>query len=179
MFFEFLKSIVFLIIGFSFIVGLVAIIYKSVLFIERKPHAAKKNIYSIIHTIAALHLLLLIRGYSKLLILYSLIIIFIFYQLMYNYPDVQIESPYFITGTVMTLINHFLYLRVLADNSHNVFEVLVYFIIFVWVVPFCFFLSLSANDMLIHEGGRKRETYLYKLLKKVTEKINRGIRNDY
>lgn len=178
MLFAFLRSIIFLILGFSTIVGLVACIYKSVLFIERKPHAAKKNIYLIIHTITILHLILLIRGYSKLLILFSLSIIFIFYQLMYNYPDVQIESPYFIIGTIMTLVNHFLFLRVLADNSHPVVEVLVYFIIFVWIVPFCFFLSLSANDMLIHEGIKKKETYLYKLLKGVTEKINR-VRNDY
>lgn len=176
---EFILSIFYLFIGIGSVIGLVCIIWRSVLFIETRPHAAKKNITTLIHSIAILHIVPLIRGYSLKLLIYSELIILIFYQLIYNYPDVQLDSPYFIIGTILTLVNHFLYLRVLADNSHHPLEVIFYFIIFVWVVPFCFYLSLSANDMLIHEGGKRRETYLGKFFKELVGKIHRGLKNEF
>ena len=176
---EFLLSIFYLILGLGFIIGLVCTVWKSVIFIETRPHAAKKNITSLIHLVAILHIIPLIRGYSFKLLIYSELIVLIFYQLIYNYPDVQLDSPYFIIGTILTLINHFLFLRVLADNLYHPIEVVLYFCVFVWVVPFCFYLSLSANDMLIHEGGKKRETYLGKFFKQLVGKIHRGLKNEF
>ncbi|RVD92423.1 transmembrane adaptor Erv26 [Tubulinosema ratisbonensis] len=140
---------------------------RAVSFIEDRTYAAKRRIELIIKIISGLHSLLLLRNVSKLLILYSLIIQFVFFSLLEDYPAFLPTSPYFLGGTFGALINHFLFLRELVVDHINVLEAFVYFFLFVWATPFCFFLSLSANDESFAVKNRKRETFIGKLIKKI------------
>lgn len=174
MFGIFLDSIFVLIIVVGSILGLVLLIYKAVIFIENTPYAAKKKIEKLISAILISHLWLFFRHYSYFLVIFSFISNFLFYQMLEDYPKIQIESPFFISGIVCTLINHFMFLKVLAEYKIFVLEIFFYFAIFVWTTPFCFFLSLGANDDLVDNSlGRKikRKTYIHVLVERILKAV--------
>jgi hypothetical protein len=147
-------------------VGLVIGLYKAVEYIEDKTYVAKKYIGIIIKGMSISHTLLLFRGVSILVILYSLSIQYIFYILLEIYPDVCPSNPTFIVGTCMALGNHFLMLRTMINGKHYVIEMILVFIFIVWTTPFCFFLSLSANDETLPSKGKKTSTWIGRLMKK-------------
>lgn len=170
MFYEFIKSVLLIITVFSFFSGLGICMYKAVEYIEDKTYAAKRKIEQIIMTISALHFLLLFRGVNFFLILYSLSIQYIFYSLLDSYPNVQPTNICFIVGTLMALVNHFLILRTMIIGRHYMVEMVFSFVVFVWCTPFCFFLSLSANDDALPVKGKKTNTLIKSFFVRVLQK---------
>ncbi|KCZ74374.1 hypothetical protein H311_04661, partial [Anncaliia algerae PRA109] len=139
--------------------------------------AAKRRIELIIKIISALHVLLLFRGITKFLILFSLIAQFLFFSLLEDYPAFLPTNAYFLSGTICALINHFLFLRELVVNKLGVIETIIYFFVFVWITPFCFFLSLSANDENFAVKSKRRETFIGKFIKKIYQPSVKHISN--
>lgn len=166
----FVQSILILL-AISAVVILAALfLYQVVVYVEDHAMAAKKRIESIIAVVSALHLLLLLRSVSIFQIIFSLSIQYIFYNLLMKYPNFSATDPYFILGSAMALINHFLVLRLLILN-YWIWEVIAYFLVFVWTTPFCFYVSLSVNDdMFVPMRNAKRETLLGSVLKRVMAK---------
>ncbi|XP_072022875.1 protein TEX261-like [Amphiura filiformis] len=73
-----------------------------------------------------------------------------FYSLLLmNFPFIELMSPIFILSCVLVFINHYLAFRYFADVWHPFSEVLAFFTICLWLVPFAFFVSLSANDNVL------------------------------
>lgn len=66
-----------------------------------------------------------------------------------SFPFVQISSPEFILAVIMVLVNHFLAFRFFSLNYYPLTEVLAYFTLCLWIVPFALFVSLSANDQVL------------------------------
>lgn len=167
---QFLKSIIIVICLISSL-GFAGLgLYKAVEYIEDKTYAAKKKIEQIIITIAILHLFLLFRGVNFFLILYSLSIQGTFYTLLESYPNINPGNPTFILGSVMSLGNHFFILRAMILGKHYIIETLFSFVVFVWATPFCFFLSLSANDEALPTKGKKTNTWISSFVKRLTTK---------
>ena len=164
----FFKSIAILVSIVGGIVLLGAGLLNSVSFIEDRAYAAKRRIDYIIRAICVCHIILWFRNVSVLIVLYSLAVQYIFYCILDVYPAFEPTNPFFVGGTVGALINHFLFLRELVLNKLNVVETVLYFVAFVWVTPFCFFLSLGANDeSFATRNKKKRATLLGNLVKKV------------
>ena len=69
--------------------------------------------------------------------------------IMRSFPFVQISSPEFILAVIMVLVNHFLAFRFFSLNYYPLTEVLAYFTLCLWIVPFALFVSLSANDQVL------------------------------
>ncbi len=50
---------------------------------------------------------------------------------------------------VLVIVNHYLAFQYFADVWHPFSEVIAYFTMCLWLVPFGFFISLSANDNIL------------------------------
>lgn len=163
----FLKSIGILVLCVGGVIFIGAGLARAVTYIEDKAYAAKRKIGNIIKVICAMHFVLWLRGVSVFIILYSLLVQYLFYSILDIYPAFEPTNYYFIAGTVGALINHFLFLRELVVNKLGVVELVLYFFFFVWTTPFCFFLSLGANDESFATRNKKRTTILGNLIKKI------------
>ncbi|EPR79338.1 Transmembrane adaptor Erv26, partial [Spraguea lophii 42_110] len=168
MFLIFIQSLFIIVFIIALIIGLGFGLYYSVMYIEEHTYAAKDKIEMIIQGILILHIYLLLRGMRIFVIVFSLISNLIFYNLLSSYPYILASNVNFIAGCVAAFINHFLFLQTTIANNYNALEIILYFIIFVWVVPFCFFLSLTANDDTFPvKGNIKRKTWIGRILERV------------
>lgn len=169
----FLKS---LLIFFGSIAALIAIgvgIIKSIEYIEDKAYSAKKKIKNIIYICMFLHLYFLIRGKSIFHTLFSLSIQYSFLCLIDVYPIIKLDNPYFIYGTLASLVNHFLVIKFLFYRRLYTLEILSAFAL-IWITPFCFFISLSANDEVITiKGKTTTNTLIGNFLKKLFNSKNK------
>ncbi|KAI5181197.1 hypothetical protein NEOKW01_1416 [Nematocida sp. AWRm80] len=136
--------------------GFVACLYKGIHFIEEYPNRAKEKIRLLIYTVLVLHTILLFRGFSIMLIGFSLLCQFMFYNLLEDYPNIETGGAGFISAVVMAFLNHMFFLNNMFKHRLNMFEIIFYFVIIVWAVPFMFFLSLTANDDVITIPGVKK-----------------------
>lgn len=164
---EFFKSI-FVFLGAIFgLVGLGLGIIKSIEYIEDKAYSAKNKIKRIIEISMFLHLYLIIRCKSIFQTAFSLSIQYAFYCMLEIYPIVKLDNPYFIYGTLASLVNHFLVIRLLFYRNLYSVEVLFVFAL-IWITPFCFFISLSANDeVIVVKGKTTTNTLIGNLFKKL------------
>jgi len=78
------------------------------------------------------------------------------YALLQNFPYFAVTSPAFIGAVAMTIVNHYLALQFFAENYHIFSEVMAYFTLCLWLVPFAFFVSLSANENVLPTMAEKR-----------------------
>ncbi|XP_070541226.1 protein TEX261-like [Ptychodera flava] len=69
--------------------------------------------------------------------------------LLINFPFIEVTSPAFLLSCVMVVINHFFAFQYFASVWHPFSEVLAYFTVCLWLVPFSFFVSLSANENIL------------------------------
>lgn len=66
-----------------------------------------------------------------------------------TFPYVQFVSGSFVGAVVMLVANHWLALSFFAQNWHPLTEVLAYFTLCLWPVPFMLLVSLCANDNVL------------------------------
>lgn len=66
-----------------------------------------------------------------------------------TFPFVVIASPAFIVGVIMLIINHYLAFQYFASVYYSFSEVIAYFTLCLWLVPFALFVSLSANENVL------------------------------
>ncbi|KAI5191459.1 hypothetical protein NECID01_1453 [Nematocida sp. AWRm77] len=137
-------------------VGFVAGLYKSIHFIEEYPNRAKERIQFLIYAVCGLHIVLLFRGISIFLLGFSLLCEFLFYNLLLDYPNIETSGAGFISALIMTFINHIAFLSTMVNHKFGLLEIVFYFIVIVWAVPFSFILSLTANDNIIALPGAKK-----------------------
>ncbi|KAG0436614.1 Testis Expressed Sequence [Dictyocoela muelleri] len=161
----FVKSILAIILIFGILLGLSISLYYSIRYIEEHTFAAKNKIDKIIKSIMILHLLPLIRGIGIPIVLFSLLVQLLFYNLLDLYPDIKPSNLQFLFGGFLALVNHFWFLKSAIEKNLYTLEVVFYFVFIVWVTPFCFFMSLSANEDTLPQQGKKRETWVGKFVK--------------
>ncbi|CAB3380055.1 Hypothetical predicted protein [Cloeon dipterum] len=63
-----------------------------------------------------------------------------------TFPFFDVLSPSFITSVVMLVVNHYFAFQHFSSHYYTFSEVLGYFTICLWLVPFTLFVSLSANE---------------------------------
>lgn len=69
--------------------------------------------------------------------------------IMKSFPFVRILSPEFIVAVILVIVQHFLAFRFFSQNYYPLTEVLAFFTLCLWIVPFALFVSLSANDQVL------------------------------
>lgn len=68
------------------------------------------------------------------------------YFLLNEFPFISLSSPTFIAGAVLVFVNHYLAFQYFANVYYSFSEILAYFTLNLWLVPFSFFVSLSINE---------------------------------
>ncbi|XP_032222480.1 protein TEX261 isoform X2 [Nematostella vectensis] len=73
----------------------------------------------------------------------------IYLLLLKDFPFIELSSPVFIAAVASVFVNHYLAFQYFADVWYPFSEVLSYFTICLWIVPFAFFVSLSASENVL------------------------------
>lgn len=79
------------------------------------------------------------------------------YVILQNFPFVSLTSPSFVTGVAMILVNHYLAFQYFGEMFHSFTEVMAYFTLCQWLVPFALFVSLSANENVLPIISEKQD----------------------
>lgn len=69
--------------------------------------------------------------------------------LLHSFPFFTVASPQFLAAVVMVVVNHYLAFRFFGEFYYPFSEVMAYFTLCLWMVPFAFFVSLSANENVL------------------------------
>jgi len=76
--------------------------------------------------------------------------------LLSSFPFFSVSSPSFIMAVIMVLVNHYFAFSYFGENYYPFSEVMAYFTICMWLVPFAFFVSLSANENVLPTVSERR-----------------------
>lgn len=70
-----------------------------------------------------------------------------------TFPVIELTDPVFIVSCVLVLIDHFSWFFYFSANYRPFAEVATFFGLLVWLVPFLFFISLTANEYALPTNG--------------------------
>ncbi|XP_014665928.1 PREDICTED: protein TEX261-like [Priapulus caudatus] len=73
--------------------------------------------------------------------------------LLQTFPYLELTSPALIGSLVFICVNHYLAFSHFSDVYYPFSEILSYFTLCQWLVPFTFFISLSANELVLPTIG--------------------------
>merc|ERR1719158_2809718 len=76
--------------------------------------------------------------------------------LLSSFPFFCATSPSFLVALVMVFVNHYFAFSYFGENYYPFSEVMAYFTICMWLVPFAFFVSLSANENVLPTLNERR-----------------------
>ena len=76
--------------------------------------------------------------------------------LLQSFPFFNISSPSFILAVLFVVINHYLAFNFFGEHYYPFSEVMAYFTMCLWLVPFAFFVSLSANENVLPTSAERR-----------------------
>jgi hypothetical protein len=156
---------------FSFLCLLAGLYYLAE-FVEENTRVTKRVMNLLMWAVLALHIgLALFDSLPFLHLLFSLACHFVYSSLLAAYPFINVSSPNFLLSAALAFANHFLWFYYFAYNYHDTADVIGFFVTCVWLVPFSFFISLSANDNVLpfvgspppsegEGGGKKRSNII-------------------
>ncbi|TPX62103.1 hypothetical protein PhCBS80983_g00686 [Powellomyces hirtus] len=86
-----------------------------------------------------------------------------------EFPDIELSSPAFILSCILVISDHFVWFFYFTDHYHTFFEIATFFGLVVWLIPFMYFISLSANEYTLPNfdasaGPRKKNNNLIKTI---------------
>lgn len=138
-----------------------AALYYLAELVEEYTVVAKKVIYLMILATATVYVgLMLFDNLPWSLILPGLASQGLHAMILKRFPFVNVTSPAFILTVILVIINHFMAFRFFAQTYYPLSEVLAYFTLCLWVVPFALFVSLSANDQVLPTTFTNEQTPL-------------------
>ena len=76
--------------------------------------------------------------------------------LLQDFPFFNLTSPSFLLAIVLVIVNHYLAFNFFGENYYPFSEVMAYFTLCLWLVPFAFFVSLSANENVLPTTSERR-----------------------
>ncbi|ORZ08785.1 transmembrane adaptor Erv26-domain-containing protein [Lobosporangium transversale] len=107
----------------------------------------KKIIKGLTMVVVVLHISLwLLDGLPFTKILFSLGCHAVYSFNLTNFPFISLTSVPFLLSCVLVLVDHFMWFQYFSRHYHTFASIASFFGICVWMVPFAYFISLSAND---------------------------------
>ncbi|XP_030803442.1 protein TEX261-like [Camarhynchus parvulus] len=82
-----------------------------------------------------------------------------------GFPCIVLTSSNFLLSCVLVVVNHYLAFQYFAEEFYLFSEVLAYFTFCLWLIPFAFFVSLSAGENVLPstvQPGARRPNYFTK-----------------
>ncbi|XP_025192138.1 protein TEX261 [Melanaphis sacchari] len=122
-------------------------VYYLAEFVEEHTALTKKVIKWTIHVVIICHIgLYLFDNIPLTLIALGLLSHIVYYFLLIDFPNFNLTSLSFISSIILLIGNHILAFKFFRQRYSTLSEVFSYFTVCLWMVPFMFILSLSAND---------------------------------
>ncbi|XP_063707819.1 protein TEX261 [Culicoides brevitarsis] len=117
---------------------------------EEYTVVAKKIIKCLtIFTCVVYVLLMLFEDLSWSIIIFGLAAQAAHFLILAEFPFVQFVSVPFLGAVTLWLLNHYLAFSFFRASYYPLSEMLAYFTICLWTVPFALFVSLGANDNVL------------------------------
>ncbi|CAL1529693.1 unnamed protein product [Lymnaea stagnalis] len=118
--------------------------------VEEYTVIAGKSIKYLVYCTICIYIgMLIFEDFSILMIVGGLCSCVAHLFILQNFPYFFLSSPSFISAVVLLLVNHYLAFSHFSTNWYPFSEVLAYFTMCLWLVPFAFFVSLSANEFVL------------------------------
>ncbi|KAH3665391.1 hypothetical protein OGAPHI_003575 [Ogataea philodendri] len=132
--------------------------------VEENTEFTRRFLARLIKSTATFLLLLwLFDAFPLKLILFSQFSYFVYYQNLRKFPNINLTGPIFLTTCLLALLNHFFWFqhfnnppvptieeRLKPDfkmpHYASFTEIASFFGLCIWLIPFGFFISLSANE---------------------------------
>uniref|UniRef100_A0A131YT13 Protein TEX261 n=1 Tax=Rhipicephalus appendiculatus TaxID=34631 RepID=A0A131YT13_RHIAP len=73
-----------------------------------------------------------------------------------TFPFFNLYSVPFLSATALVILNHYLAFNFFSNKAYTLSEVLAYFTLCLWLVPFAFVVSLNANDSVLPTLAERR-----------------------
>lgn len=134
-------------------------------FVEEYTVFTKKLLKRAIFVVAGVHLMLLVLDDMPFLqLVFSIAVLAVYYQLLHNFPVIELTDAWFLASCACAVVNHCLWFVFFGSHYYPFKEILAFFFICVWMIPFGFFISLSANEnalpgsMGFEQGVRKKQS---------------------
>eukprot|EP00029_Vermamoeba_vermiformis_P005377 TRINITY_DN1852_c0_g1_i1.p1 TRINITY_DN1852_c0_g1~~TRINITY_DN1852_c0_g1_i1.p1 ORF type:complete len:209 (-),score=44.82 TRINITY_DN1852_c0_g1_i1:131-757(-) len=135
-------------------VSLASGLYYLAELVEEYERLTKKIIrYSVYAVMVILVLMWLFESYPFFYILVALASHFLYFQLLRRFPHIELTNMLFIISCVMLMINHAVWFSFFSQSYRPFEEVVAFFMICVWLVPFSFFISMTANEDTLPYGS--------------------------
>ncbi|XP_034482538.1 protein TEX261-like [Drosophila innubila] len=106
-------------------------------------------LFMISFTIFVYILLIFFEDFSWTIVLCGLTAQGFHFSIMTNFPFIRLLSVPFIGSLVMLVVNHLLAFQYFTSVYVPFTQVLAYFTICMWMVPFALFVSVNANDNVL------------------------------
>lgn len=114
--------------------------------------------YMIMFTTSMYICLLLFEELPLSCILFGLLGNGAYFLLLTDFPYFNIASPGFVGSVLSVILNHYLAFAHFTSEWYPFHEVLAYFTVCLWMVPFGFFVSLSANENVLPTMAERTNT---------------------
>lgn len=146
-----LSWVSFVLIAICLTVSVAAGMYYVAELIEEYTSVAKRIIHWILILITLLNVGLLIfeHDFTWTLCGIGLVSNVIYFMILADFPVIAFLSPTFILAVVLLFAHHYFAFSFFNYHYYQFSEIIAYFTVFVWFMPFCFVLSLSANDYVL------------------------------
>eukprot|EP01103_Thecamoeba_quadrilineata_P003161 TRINITY_DN1296_c0_g1_i2.p1 TRINITY_DN1296_c0_g1~~TRINITY_DN1296_c0_g1_i2.p1 ORF type:complete len:143 (+),score=17.74 TRINITY_DN1296_c0_g1_i2:261-689(+) len=87
-----------------------------------------------------------------LYLIFGLFVHGVYFTLLTPFPFIELSDIRFSASIVLAILDHFLWFFYFTSVYYPFNEILAFFIICVWMIPFGFFVSLSANENTLPSG---------------------------
>ncbi|KAK9497623.1 hypothetical protein O3M35_004315 [Rhynocoris fuscipes] len=151
MLFMYLMSCFALIVQIIFLtIAIGAGLYYLAEMVEENTVMSKKIIFWMTNIVLLLFVGLLLFEDIPLPLLVSGILSQIFHHLIIcNFPYFEVTSFSFIGAVCLFFVNHYLAFSYFSFTPYSFSEVMAFFTLCLWLIPFSLFVSLSANDNVL------------------------------
>ncbi|RKP21627.1 hypothetical protein ROZALSC1DRAFT_9766, partial [Rozella allomycis CSF55] len=128
-------------------------------FIEEHTVYTKKCLKILINAVIVSHIIVWVSdSISFFRTLFSIFCHVYYLHLLDDFPNIDVTSPKLIISALLAVIDHFVWFFYFTSYyfaySKKIIQVATFFSLFVWLVPFLFFVSLGANENVIPSSGK-------------------------
>eukprot|EP00897_Mesotaenium_endlicherianum_P005261 jgi/Mesen1/4763/ME000242S03936 len=122
--------------------------------VEERPKLTRKIISLLIKIIVGLHVALLLVDRLPLLpIALGVVSHALYHRLLHNFPYINVTSAEFLGSCGLLAASHVAWFRWFLYDRANLYTTLEwmfgFLLVMLWLVPFIFFISLSANEAVL------------------------------
>ncbi|ORZ03469.1 transmembrane adaptor Erv26-domain-containing protein [Syncephalastrum racemosum] len=136
------------ILGFCFLVlSLACGLYYLAELVEEYTVYTKKVIKAMTIVVVSIHVLLwVVDGLPFFRLAFSIMCHGVYTLNLKTFPFINLLSPAFIASCLLVFVDHFVWFRYFSVHYRAFMDIAAFFGVCVWLIPFTYFISLSAND---------------------------------